>query len=226
MVIFQRTENYRLSSAKRFLAFSSPQNIGKLVSKAFTVVPCVKTVPSSWEKGLAVPDKFRGKHNTHTIGQYCPKGRAGYVGTAEARHKRDEAKALIAQGIDPNKHKQAQHYRSDEISDTSFEAIAREWHSKGTWVDQYAKRILSSLERDVFPVIGYKQIDKVSSQDIIQILRTVEERKAYDVAKRICQRCEAVFDYGLIKGLCENNPASGRAKFVKTLKTFLIPSSL
>lgn len=48
------------------------------------------------------PYNFLGKHNTYTIGQYCPKGRAGYVSTADARKIRDEIKELIDQGIDRN----------------------------------------------------------------------------------------------------------------------------
>lgn len=147
------------------------------------------------------PYNFLGKHNTYTIGQYCPKGRAGYVSTADARKIRDEIKELIDQGIDPNRHKKTQRHGSEEKAKTTFEAIAREWHHKGVWVTKHKKNILRSLEDDVFPVIGYKQIGQVTTQDVIHVLDLVQECGAMDVAKRICQRCEAIFDYGLIKGL-------------------------
>lgn len=164
------------------------------------------------------PYTANGKSNTYTIGQYCPKGRAGYVGTADARKIRDEIRELLQQGLDPNRHKLRLRSASEESSQTSFEAIAREWHGKGTWVEKHAKNILKSLEEDVFPLIGKKQIDRVNTQDVIAVISAVEKRQALDVAKRICQRCEAIFDYGIVKGVCENNPASGRVKFVQSYK--------
>lgn len=164
------------------------------------------------------PYTLNGKSNTYTIGQYCPKGRAGYVGTSEARKIRDEIKDLVQKGIDPNRHKKSQRFGSEEASQTTFEAIAREWHGKGTWVEKHAKNILKSLEEDVFPLIGHKQIDQVTTQDIIAVISAVEKRGALDVAKRICQRCEAIFDYGVTKDVCQNNPASGRVKYIKSYK--------
>lgn len=92
----------------------------------------------------------------------------------------------------------AQKYNSDEKAKTTFEALAREWHEKGTWVPKNKKNILSALELDVLPHIGHLQISKVTTQDIIHILLLVEQRGAYDVAKRICQRCEAIFDYAML----------------------------
>jgi integrase len=159
------------------------------------------------------PYKFKGRYTTYTIGQYH-KNRPGAVSLKKARAIRHEIRSLLAQGIDPNEHKKAQ----DEDTDTTFQALGREWHSKGVWVKKHAKNILRSLEDDVFPIIGNKQITDISRQDIIVVLEKVEERGAYDVAKRICQRCEAIFDYAITKGVCEDNPALGRAKFIQKPK--------
>lgn len=175
-------------------------------------------VRPSGTKVWQYPYKFLNKNNTYTIGQYCPKGRAGYVGTAEARKIRDQIKEMIDQGIDPNRHKQIQRHGSKEKAKTTFEAIGREWHDKGVWVPKHKQNILRSLEDDVFPLIGYKQINQVTTQDVVHVLDMIQKRGAMDVAKRICQRCEAIFDYGLMKGLCENNPAAGRSKYIKAPK--------
>lgn len=175
-------------------------------------------VRPSGAKVWQYPYTFQGKSNTYTIGPYCPKGRPSYVGTAQARKIRDEIKDLLQQGIDPNKHKQTQRFNSSEKAKTTFEAIAREWHAKGVWVPKHAKNILRSLEDDVFPLIGYKQLDQITAAEIITVISLVEKRGAPDVAKRICQRCEAIFDYGLLKGVCFNNPAAGRSKFIKPPK--------
>lgn len=68
---------------------------------------------------------------------------------------------------------------------TTFEFIAREWHSKGLWEPKHAASILSSLERYVFPLVGQKNIATITRQDIIQIISGIEERKALDVAKHV-----------------------------------------
>lgn len=161
------------------------------------------------------PYTLNGKANVYTIGKYDPTGRVGYIGLADARTLRDEVRQLVKQGTDPNNHKKIARIGEHE---NNFEAIAREWHGKQLWVKKHASNILRTLEMDVFPRIGHKQIQDVTAQDIIGILREIENRDALDVAKRINQRCTAIFDYALTLGLCENNPATGRAKFIQVRK--------
>jgi integrase len=159
-----------------------------------------------------VPYVFNGKPNTYTIGHYSNTGRVGTYRLSEARKARDEVKALVAEGKDPKL------LQTDECAVASFAMVAREWHGKGAWVKKHAKNILSSLEVNVFPYIGEKPIDKITSQDIVKILEKIEQRGALDVAHRICQRCWAVFDYAQHKGICETNPALGRSKFIEKRK--------
>lgn len=158
------------------------------------------------------------KRKTFTIGQYLQKGIPGHMSLKDARTARYEVRTLLNQGIDPCAHKKAKIRRASNES-TTFETLGREWHSKGTWVPKHAKNILQCLEDDVFPIIGAKQIDEVTRQDVIAVLTHIEGRKAYDVAKRVCQRCVDIFDYAITKGVCEDNPALGRGKFIQKPKT-------
>lgn len=172
-------------------------------------------VRPSGTKVWQFPYRFQEKANTYTLGRYGQDNDPRNLSLSEAREKANEVRVLIEQGINPNAQKKIDKTHSHQKQQTSFEAIAREWHSKGTWVDKYAQSIIKCLERDVFPFIGYRQIDDITSRDIILVLdRIVQEKKALDLAKRVCQRCEAVFDYAILKGLCDNNPATGRSKFV------------
>ncbi len=163
--------------------------------------------------------KYRNQRKTLTIGKYRAKDVPGHVSLKNARLAKHEAKALLETGIDPSAHKQDIFHGNEGANDQTFGVLGREWHSKGTWVQKHSKNILKSLEDDVFPIIGSKQITDVTRQDIIAVLSKVEEREAYDVAKRICQRCEAVFDYAIIKGICDDNPALGRSKFIQKPKS-------
>ncbi|MFN3828265.1 MAG: tyrosine-type recombinase/integrase [Micavibrio sp.] len=160
---------------------------------------------------------YKDRRKTYTIGPYIQKDVPGHVGLKDARMARYEVRMLLAQGIDPSAHKKSQ-IQSPGDQSTTFESLGREWHSKGTWVSKHSSNILRSLEDDVFPFLGNKQVTDVSRQDIIAVLTNVQARGAYDVAQRICQRCVGIFDYAIVKGVCEDNPALGRAKFIKKPK--------
>jgi integrase len=164
------------------------------------------------------PYKFASKRTVYTIGKYIRKNAAGHIGLQDAREACHEIRSLIEQGINPNERKQAQISGAAHNVDNTFEALGREWHGKGTWVPKHAKNILRSLEADVFAYIGTKDITDVTRHDIIDILSRVEDRNAMYVAKRISKRCEDIFDYAIIKGLCENNPALGSSRYIKLPK--------
>lgn len=174
-------------------------------------------VRTSGTKVWQYPYKFKDKNSIYTIGKYDSKN-ASAITLKEARIMRNEVRALLDQGIDPNTHKKASMSGAGDIN-TTFEALGREWHSKNPWCIKHSKNVLRALEAYVFTIIGNKQITDVSRQDIITVLAGVEERGALDVAKRTCQRCEAIFDYAIAKGVCDDNPALGRSKYIQKVKS-------
>lgn len=169
-------------------------------------------VRKSGTKAWQYPYKLHGKANLYTIGQYPQ------TSVSEARKARDEVRLLVQQGINPNKDKQERYWANQPETEMCFEAIAREWHSKQIWNEKHASNILRTLEADVFPKIGKKPIYEVNAQDVLRILRAIEDRGALDVAKRVNQRCTAIFDYAIVRGICDNNPATGRAKIIQARK--------
>lgn len=175
-------------------------------------------IRKSGTKVWQYPYVYKDKKTIYTIGAYH-KSKRGAIGLKKAREIRHEVRVMLDQGINPNAEKKERIYGVEGEEKTTFEALGREWHSKGVWVSKHAKNILRGLEGDVFPFIGHKQIKEVTRQDIIEVLTRIEAREAFDVAKRICQRCEAIFDYAISKAVCEGNPALGRAKFIKKPKT-------
>ena len=160
------------------------------------------------------PYRLNGKNNIYTIGKYGQE--EGFVATANARKIRDEAKSLISQGLDPNKNKKSKKQEALVKAENTFESIAEEWRNKQSWTEKHSKNIQSRLEKYVYQVIGWKSIKEVTIQDILQILRNIETRGAISVAQRINGYCTEIFDYGIVMGVCESNPALGRAKFLKT----------
>ncbi len=98
-----------------------------------------------------------------------------------AREKRDEAKELLARGVDPGEHKKEMKKVSTTNAANSFEVIACEWHlkqktkknphkAKGHWTARHAHDVLSRLEKNVFPYIGKAPIANLKSADVLEVL--------------------------------------------------------
>lgn len=145
-----------------------------------------------WRMGY----RFENKQYLLTFGEYP------YVSLKEARNKREEAKTLIAQGVNPSIHKKAvKAAKASEETDT-FEIIAREWYAKHspTLVESHAKKILSRLENQLFPFLGSINIRKVEAADILKAVQHAERRQAVETAHRLVQLCGQVFRYAIVTG--------------------------
>lgn len=120
----------------------------------------------------------------------------------KARERRDEARKLLAEGIDPGDKRRAE---SEAGADT-FEAIAREWYAKHapTWAASYSSKIMDAFERDVFPWIGRKPIAKLTAPDVLAMLRRVEGR-TLDTAHRIRGYCGQVCRYAVASGRAQGD---------------------
>lgn len=128
-----------------------------------------------------------------------------------AREKRDEARQLVAAGVDPSAMRRRDKRAAQAASENSFEVVAKEWVSKqGKWSPGHVDRVLSSFTRDVFPKIGRQPIATITPTELLEgVLRPVERRGALDVASRVLQRCSSVFRYAIQTGRLEgHNPAT------------------
>lgn len=129
------------------------------------------------------------------------------VGLKLARQRRDEARELIAQGIDPSAAKQAA--KASRADAEGFETVAREWFEtqRGEWVDSHADKIIRRLERDVFPWIGKRPIAELAAPEILAALRRIEARGAIETAHRALTNIGQVLKYAIATGRATMNPA-------------------
>ncbi|WP_096849743.1 Arm DNA-binding domain-containing protein, partial [Escherichia coli] len=82
--------------------------------------------------------RILGKEKTLALGVYPE------VSLSEARTKRDEARKLISEGVDPCEQKRAKKVVPD--LQLSFEHIARRWHaSNKQWAQSHSDKVLKSL---------------------------------------------------------------------------------
>jgi len=140
---------------------------------------------------------------------------------AEAREKREEAKKLLTQDIDPSMARQDNREAIVRNAANTFEVIAREWHEnqKGRWSDNHYNNVMHRMERDIFPYMGKKPIKSIDAPVLLSVLRRIEKRGALDIAGRTRQICGQVFRYGIVTGKCSRDPTPDLRGALKTRKT-------
>lgn len=152
-----------------------------------------------WRMGY----RHDGKQKTLSLGIYPD------ISLAQARDRRDIARKLIADGIDPGEQKKLEkNERNDELGN-SFEVIAREWHTsymKGK-ADSHAEKVIRRFELYVFPYIGKTPISDLKPLDVLQIIKRIEKLNILETAHRTLQTIGQVFRYGVQTGRLERSPA-------------------
>ncbi|THF64246.1 tyrosine-type recombinase/integrase [Pseudothauera rhizosphaerae] len=148
--------------------------------------------------------RFGGKEKRISLGTYPD------VGLKQARERRDEARKLLADGIDPGEHRKAQKAAGEERAANSFEVVAREWYAKmaATWVPSHGEKIIRRLERDIFPWLGRKPVGDIGSPELLATIRKIEDRGRLETAHRALQNCSQVFRYAIATGRAERDPAA------------------
>lgn len=145
--------------------------------------------------------RFGGKEKLLAFGGYPD------LGLKEARQKRDEARKLLANGIDPGENRKAQKAAKEVRDANSFEVIAREWFAKfsASWNENHGNRIIRRLERDIFPWLGGRPIADLKASDLLTALRRIEERGAIETSHRALQNCGQVMRYAIATGRAERD---------------------
>ena len=130
------------------------------------------------------------------------------ISLAKARKKRDEARVLLAEGIDPSEHKKKKQAEKLASAENTFRIVAHEFieKSRNTLTDKTVDRNLSILEKNVFADLGDRPIKEIEPPDILACLRKIEARGAHYLAGRAKQLCGQVFRYGVATGRNPRDP--------------------
>jgi integrase len=146
--------------------------------------------------------RFHGKQKALAIGSYPA------FTLASARQMRDEAKALLASGIDPMEQKKVNRQATQEAKANTFEIIAQELLEKKR-KEGKASSTLEKLEW-LFSIacneIGNRPITEISAPDVLAVLRKVEARGRLESAKRLRSVIGEVFRYAIATARATNDP--------------------
>lgn len=139
--------------------------------------------------------RFAGKQKALSFGSYP------LISLAEAREKRDEARKLLIDLIDPGESRKAAKQRPLDPKAVTFETAAREWltrEAKELDAGPHARN-LSMMETHAFPVIGALPVAEVEPPDLLRLADEIEA-KGIRTARRILQKCGQVFRYAIQSG--------------------------
>lgn len=147
--------------------------------------------------------RFAGKRKTLSMGVYPD------TALKVARDRRDEARKLLALGIDPSENRRAiKHAQADRVAN-SFEVVAREWYARYSpnWAKTHAEKIIQRLERDVFPSLGARPVTDITAPELLTTMRRIEGRGALETAHRALSNCGQVFRYAVATGRAVRDPS-------------------
>lgn len=148
--------------------------------------------------------RYLGRQKTLALGAYP------VVSLAAARAARDDAKRLLAQGMDPAEAKKGEERRKRVAAGHTFRVVAEEWFRtrERRWVESYSSRLRSRLEADLLPFLGHRPIAEIEPIELLDVIRRVERREAIEMAKRIMQMASAIFRYGVATSRCSRDPTA------------------
>jgi integrase len=147
--------------------------------------------------------RFGGKEKRLAIGPYPE------ISLKDARAARDAARAQLAAGTDPSEYKKLMKATALSDSTNTFEAIAREWHGGQSriWSPIHTKNVSDRLSRNVFPYVGNKAITDITVPELLQVLRRIEARGAFETAHRVLGNVSEVFRFAIASGKADRNIA-------------------
>lgn len=144
--------------------------------------------------------RFEGREKLISLGTYPD------VPLKRAREKRDDARRLVADGIDPSAKRKAE---KAALADT-FEAVTREYleMKRKALAEATADKRLNRFEAFLFPRLGNRPISKITAPEFLDALRRVERHGKNETAHRLRSESGQIFRYAIATGRAERDIAA------------------
>lgn len=181
-------------------------------------------------KGLALLVHPNGGKYWQLRYRFADKGKLLALGVypeitlAEARSRRDDARKLLSNDIDPSLHRKIAKAAKNEASANNFRAVGQEWLAKQRliWAEIHSKKVLWILEKNLFPLLGDRPVAEIKAPELLATLRRIESRGAHEIASRAKQIAGRIFRYAVATGRAERDPSQDlRGALAPVIKTHL-----
>ena len=148
--------------------------------------------------------RWAGKRRTLALGVYPS------VSLAAAREKRDQARKLLASGVDPSAQRKLERLAAKAAADNTFRLIAEEWMAKLAREGRAGATLgkVKWLLELTYSEIGERPVAAITPPELLTVLRRVEARGHYETARRLRSTCGQVFRYAIATGRAERDPSA------------------
>ena len=171
--------------------------------------------------------RFGGKQKTISLGTYP------LIPLNLARQRRDAARRLVAEGIDPSAHRREEREVQAAAIVKSFAAVVERWEADEMAAnsDEYRATVRRMLERDVLPYIGERPLAEIKTRELITVFDRIRQRGVEETARRARTIVGQVFRYAIRRGLTEHDPTQAlkgerRIRPVKHFAAFTDPDDV
>ena len=148
------------------------------------------------------------------------------VSLADARKKRQDAKDLLADNVDPKDYRaEKDQTETDKLNDT-LESVAASWFKiyKTKVKGKTADNCWNSLKTYIFPKLGQRAITSIRAKETIDIIQVVADKGSLELVSKLCQRLNAIMTFALNTGVADTNPLAGIKKAFETPTVTHLPT--
>ena len=149
--------------------------------------------------------EYRSARGTKTRATFrCDYGKPG-GSLAEARKWRDEQRAQIAKGVDPNR--AAKQATANGV--ITFDAAADDWldYKRSAWSAATNKKATGIVRRVLRPSLGALVVDLITPAHIQAALEPFDVKGQTESAHRACEYASAIFRRCALRGVVSGDPA-------------------
>lgn len=144
--------------------------------------------------------RYAGKQRMLSFGSFPD------VGLADARQKRDDARKLVAAGIDPSQKRKDDKRAAAVSAANTFQALAAEYLERLKAQNAAETTVEKNrwLLEDLAKPLAHKAITAITSADVLDLLRTVEKTGRRETARRLRGVIGSVFRFAITTLRAEN----------------------
>lgn len=156
-----------------------------------------------------------GKEKTLSLGGYPE------VSLKMARAARDEARALLDQGMNPVTHRKVENSKRQAAAGNTFKSVSEDWlklqenQFSTSTIDVTRQR----LKTWVYPHIGQLPVTDIEPPLVLEVLRKIERKGRHETAHRLRQRISQIYRYAIGEGRATRDPAADLLGLLKTVPT-------
>ena len=147
--------------------------------------------------------RYRGDQKQLSLGPYPA------VSLAEAREKREAARKLLREDVDPGETRKKEKEDRSLPGDT-FKEVAVEYVEKHRREGRASATLIKKewLLSFAYPTLGSKRVSEIRPIDVLRVLQGPESRGCYESARRLRSTIGAVCRYAIATARAETDPTS------------------